>query len=432
MRRAAAIVVLVVSLVLPLTAQAPTPPTTSEADAPTVYLMTMGPGQYVWERFGHNALWIHDPARGTDLAYNYGLFDFRQENFVLRFVQGRMWYWMDGAPVDYYLRQYQRDNRSIWIQELNLTPRQRIELRDFLEHNALPDNRYYRYDYYRDNCSTRVRDALNLVLGGTLRAQTESVAVASTYRSHTQRLTANDVPIYTGLLAAIGPGGDRPLSAWDEMFLPLAMREHVRTITVPGPDGRPMPLVASERTIYESTAAPPLSAPPRWLPWYLLVGLTIGLALVAASRRVTTSGLARAAVAVLGGIWGSIGGLAGLVLAGMWLATDHTMTYRNVNLFYLDPVVIVLAVVLPAAAYGKAWARRAVAPVALVATGVALLGVVVEMLPGMNQVNGQIVALTLPIHLGVAVAARALRDQSDSRMPSIAASTANPGAARSA
>jgi hypothetical protein len=68
-----------------------TPPE-APGDSLTVYLMTMGPGRLVWERFGHNAIWIHDPVRGTDLAYNYGLFDFQQENFILRFVQGRMWY----------------------------------------------------------------------------------------------------------------------------------------------------------------------------------------------------------------------------------------------------------------------------------------------------------------------------------------------------
>jgi Domain of unknown function (DUF4105) len=65
----------------------------------TVYLMTMGPGKRVWERFGHNAIWIHDPVRGTDQTYNYGLFDLRQENFLLRFIQGRMWYWMQGFPA---------------------------------------------------------------------------------------------------------------------------------------------------------------------------------------------------------------------------------------------------------------------------------------------------------------------------------------------
>src|SRR5687767_5834005 len=101
-------------------------------DALIVSLVTMGVGVRVWERFGHNAILVEDRARGTRTAYNYGLFDFRQEDFVLRFTQGRMWYWMQGLDADAMLRSYIRDNRSVWIQELDLSPDQRVALRDFL------------------------------------------------------------------------------------------------------------------------------------------------------------------------------------------------------------------------------------------------------------------------------------------------------------
>src|SRR5687768_8874676 len=74
----------------------------------TVYLMTMGPGKRVWERFGHNAIWVHDPVKGTDKAYNYGLFDLRQENFLVQFLQGRMWYWMQGFPAQSYVELYRK------------------------------------------------------------------------------------------------------------------------------------------------------------------------------------------------------------------------------------------------------------------------------------------------------------------------------------
>ena len=93
-------------------AQRPSATPSAEAGSRlTVYLMTMGPGQAVWERFGHNAIYIHDPDQETDEAYNYGLFDFRQDNFLLRFIQGRLWYWMAGFPAERYVRQYERDNR---------------------------------------------------------------------------------------------------------------------------------------------------------------------------------------------------------------------------------------------------------------------------------------------------------------------------------
>ena len=325
----------------------------------TVYLMTMGPGARVWERFGHNAIYIHDPDRGTDLAYNYGLFDLRQENFVLRFIQGRMWYWMAGYPAERYLEQYANDNRSVWLQELEMPPAARFELQQFLEWNALPEHRFYHYDYYLDNCSTRVRDALDRFLGGRLRAVTAPLATETTYRFHTQRLTANQLATYTGLLLALGPGTDRPISAWEEMFLPLAMREHVRRVTVPGPDGASVPLVRSERTLFASTEPDPPGAPPRWTLWYLLAGLVLGGTVLLLGRADRQSRAARLGLGAVVGGWGMACGVGGLILAGLWGFTDHEMAYRNENLFQVNPLALLLpALVVPWLRGGAGSARR--------------------------------------------------------------------------
>jgi len=371
-----------------------------------VYLMTMGPGVAVWERFGHNAIWIDDSSVEPDTAYNYGLFDFQQENFLLRFIRGQMWYWMAGFPAESYVQTYVRDNRSVWLQELNLPPHARLELREFLRWNERPENRFYHYDYYRDNCSTRVRDAIDRVIGGAIEAQTASRPTGTTYRFHTQRLTANDPLVFTGLLLALGQQVDRPISAWEEMFLPLALRDHVRQVTVTGPDGARVPLVASERTLFESTAPPPPVAPPSWLHWYLLVGTVIG-ALAA-----TLGGLARRRVAgrlglgVVAVVWGSLGGLAGVVLAGLWAFTDHVMAYRNENLFQVNPLVLALAVLVPLGLGGSGRAARWARALALGLAGLSLLGLVLQVLPGFDQVNGQVIALALPIHLGFALGLR--------------------------
>ena len=361
----------------------------------------MGPGQAVWERFGHNAIYIHDPDHGTDEAYNYGLFDFRQENFLLRFIQGRMWYWMAGFPAERYVRQYERDNRSVWIQELEMPPAARLELQRFLERNELPENRYYHYDYYRDNCSTRVRDALDRFLGGAIRRQTEQVSTGTTYRFHTQRLTANDPPIFTGLLLALGPEVDRPISAWEEMFLPMEMREHFRAITVPGPDGRPVPLVRSERTLYESSAPQPPDAPPNWVPWYLALGTAIGGLALLVGRRAAQPGRRSAGQRWIVGGWGLVAGAAGLVLAGLWAFTDHSMAYRNENLFQVNPLALLLPLVAIGGGGGGERTRRRLAAVAGMVAAVAAAGFVLQVLPGLDQVNGPIIALALPVHLGV-------------------------------
>lgn len=369
-----------------------------------VYLMTMGPGARVWERFGHNAIWIHDPASQPDTAYNYGLFDFGQENFLLRFIRGQMWYWMAGFPAEEYVRTYVRDNRSVWVQELNLPPHARLELRESLRWNEQPEHRFYHYDYYRDNCSTRVRDAIDRVLGGAIRTQTAGLPAGTTYRFHTQRLTTNDPPVYTGLLLALGPGVDRPISAWEEMFLPMALREHARRVVLPGPEGTTVPLIARERTLFESNAPEPPGLPPSWLAWYIAIGAVVGglAALLGRAAGDTGRRWARAGLALSCVLWGLVGGLGGVVLTVLWALTDHVMAYRNENLFQLNPLLLGLAVLVPLGLAGVSravrWARR----VALALAGLSLAGLLLQALPGVDQVNGPIIALLLPIHLGVA------------------------------
>ena len=380
------------------------PPVRPSARPPelTVYLMTMGPGKAVWERFGHNAIWIHDPVRGTDKAYNYGLFDLRQEKFLVRFLQGRMWYWMQGFPAQSYVEQYRRANRSVWVQELEMPPNARRELQEFLEWNERPENRFYHYDYYLDNCSTRVRDALDRALGGRIRSRTGDLATGTTYRFHTRRLTANDPLVYTGLLLALGQPVDRPITAWEEMFLPLALREHLRKVVVPDGSGGEMPLVRSERTFFQSTSTPPPDLPPFWLPIYLGLGLAVAAGTLGLGTAARSSPLARAGLIAVTALWALLVGILGLVLLGLWTLTDHTAAYNNENVLQANFLELMLLWFLARLARRSPGARRVLVLAAIVA-GLSLLGLVLKLLPALYQVNGEILALALPIHMGVAV-----------------------------
>jgi hypothetical protein len=375
-------------------------------DALTVSLVTIGVGVRVWERFGHNALLVEDRERGTRTAYNYGLFDVRQQNFLVRFIQGRMWYWMQGLDADAMLRSYVRDNRSVWIQELDLAPDERVALRDFLIWNERPENRYYRYDYYRDNCSTRVRDALDRVMNSRFRARTDTVATGTTYRVETKRLTASDLPLYTGLAVALGEPVDRPISAWEEMFLPLSVREWARRMTLVDSLGGERPLVRSERTLFISSVPEPRARPPAWMPGYLAAGLLLGGLQVALARK------ARKVFAWLGGLWALAAGVAGVVLTFLWTFTDHAAAHRNENLFQMSLFLVPLVVVLPAAAAGRAWARRPALMLAALVAVSSLAGLLLQALPGFDQQNGEVLALAVPANLGLAVGvARLVRGQ---------------------
>ena len=147
-----------------------------------------------------------------------------------------------GFPAQQYIRQYERDNRSVWLQELELTPAAQARAA------AVPRvERASRStaSITTTTTGTTARPACATRSTGSSAARCERTPSRSpsgtTYRFHTQRLTANDALVSTGLLLALGPGVDRPITAWEEMFLPLKMREHVRRVTVPGPDGTPRP-----------------------------------------------------------------------------------------------------------------------------------------------------------------------------------------------
>jgi hypothetical protein len=388
----------------------------------TVYLMTMGPGKRVWERFGHNAIWIHDPVNGTDETYNYGLFDFGQQGFLLRFIQGRMWYWMEGAPAHSYVDAYRRANRSVWVQELEMPPPARRKLQAFLQWNERPANRFYHYDYYRDNCSTRVRDALDLALGGRIRDATSDVPAAGrTYRFHTLRLTANDPPVYTGLLLALGQPVDRPITKWEEMFLPLAMRVHLRRLSVPGPDGQPVPLVKSERTLFESNEPAPPPRPPAWLSRYLLGGVAIGGLAFGLAHAAQSSRWARIGFLSTTWLWLLLSGIGGLVLAGLWGFTNHAAAHRNENVLQANLLAIPLLWWVTRAVFGSAGSARRAQMLAAIVAALALGGLVLKLFPGFQQYNGAVIALGVPAHLGVALGIWRLagaRDQRTRRTPS--------------
>ncbi|HET6232500.1 MAG TPA: DUF4105 domain-containing protein [Longimicrobiaceae bacterium] len=389
-----------------------TPVAAPNGDSVRVYVMTFGPGDDVWEKFGHNAIWVHDPVAGTDQAYNYGMFDFRQENFVLRFVQGRMLYWMAGFDAGFTLDHYRQQNRDVWVQELNLTPAQRAELRDFLVWNQRDENRFYRYDYYRDNCSTRVRDAMDRVLHGALRARWGNVPTATTYRSHTERLTADDVPTYTGLMIGLAQPADRRITAWEEMFLPMRLRDYLRTAGTHDAAGRVVPLVRTERQMVQAVGRPAeRTAPPQRIAWYLLAGVTIGGVIVLLGMRARRSGAARFGFAALASLWLILIGFGGLILLGLWTLTDHAIAYRNENLFQFDPVALPLILLVPCMAYGARWAARPAARIAVIAAALSVLGFALQALPWFYQVNGVVIALALPVHVALAYTALRLRDE---------------------
>ncbi|HEV7388634.1 MAG TPA: DUF4105 domain-containing protein [Gemmatimonadaceae bacterium] len=367
----------------------------------TVYVLTFGWGEAVWERFGHNAIWINDRTRGNDLTYNWGMFDFNQPHFIWRFVTGDTRYWMEPIEYNSMVQFYKSQNRSILAQELNLTPAQRLKLAQFLQWNALPQNKFYRYDYYRDNCSTRLRDALDHALGGQLQTATVSRKTEGTYRSHTQRLMTGDIPLYTGVTLALGHPADKPLSMWEEMFLPVRMANDLRSVTVADTGDIRVPLVKSERVIYTAGRSPEPAAPPNYFWLFVAAGIIYAVMLVFLVRRAEGgSRVALFGATALSMLWSLVAGAAGVALIFAWLFTKHYFMGRNENLLHMDPLSLGMVVLIPLSIYWLRASSRALKLAAWIAV-ICLVGLVIQSLPLFHQKNGEIIALALPINLAV-------------------------------
>ncbi|MCD9029752.1 DUF4105 domain-containing protein [Luteimonas sp. BDR2-5] len=364
-------------------------------DGLRIGVATMQPGEVFFERFGHNAIVVDDPALPGPLSYNFGFFDPYEPDFTSRFIRGDMRYQLAALPLDEDLAYYRDVGRGVSIQWLDLDPRQARHLADALARNALPENAHYRYDYFTDNCSTRVRDALDDALGGVLRRQLQGRSRGNTYRGDAVRLASPAPWMWLGFDIGLGPAADRPNALWEDSFVPMRLADALREAR--NADGRP--LVTDEVEIIAHRQPPEPAERPRLVwPW-LLAGLAIAAAIVAIGRRAPR----RVAAAALP-FWTVCAVLGGLMLF-LWLGTAHGFAWRNQNLLLFNPLCLLL---LP----GGWRLARGRPPGRLfhwLLWSVAVLGIVglfLHWLPVLPQRNAAWLALLLPVHIALLAALR--------------------------
>jgi len=408
------------ALPLPPSATPPPPPAPAvagvtgadDAPAPLVQVVTFGPGDHPFTRFGHDAIRILDPRTGADVVYNFGTFDIRAPHMISDFLKGRLRYWLSRGPTGRVLADYEHENRSIVIQTLALGRAQRRELARRLAENALPANRDYRYDYFHDNCSTRVRDAIDGVIGGRLHAVGRQPGT-ETLRAHAMRMAADNVPLYLALLIVLGPSTDQPLDRWGEGFLPEMLQATLRDVRLEGDGGGEgrgpdRPLVQEEKTIFAARRPPPRAAPPRWEPAFLVVGAALGLMLLGLGMAAARSVAARVAFGGVVALLGTIIGGVGTFLLYAWFITPHTDAHRNQNVLLFAPFALAALVLGPAVAAGSRGAARAVWVIACAAVASTALACALKALGLPQQSNASLILALAPFWCGLAVGARAV------------------------
>jgi hypothetical protein len=370
---------------------------------PQISLLTIGPGEVFFERFGHNAIVVRDQDGNESAAYNYGIFDFDQQDFLLNFARGRMLYRMAVDALDDDIAMYRDEHRQITEQTLDLTPEQAHGLVDFLEWNERPENAQYRYDYFEANCSTRVRDALDRALGGALHAQSEGRSRGYTYRIDALRLMAPSPLLMLGIDLGLGPYADQRIDYWHESFVPATLSSVVDQVKLRDAGGRDIPLVTSTATLSVGQVEEPPALPPdlRWP--FLVLGLALGAMLVWIGRSRRT--VARIPLAIFATVFELFCGLGGAVLLFLWLCTEHRAAWRNENLLLLSPLCLALLPAWFTSARANWRVRRATIGLSWLVVLGAAFALFSKILPWFAQANLHWILLFLPIHFALALTA---------------------------
>jgi hypothetical protein len=356
-------------------------PESAETEA---WLVTYGPGEIYWQRFGHNAIWIRDTGLGLDHVFNFGFFDFQQENFFLRFLQGRMLYFSAARPAREEFAEYIDENRSIRAQRLDLSALQKLKLVEYLLEEVQPRKRDYLYDYYVNNCSTRVRDAINLAMGGLLKDEFQPAVALQTWRDQTRRLTFEDFWLYLGLEAGLGSPVDRRISRWDEMFIPAELADGLASVNYSGGESL-QPLVLEDVMLFQSTLKSPPAYPHSWWPRYLLASIVLVLAAALLGRFAPLP-----SCRLLSQSWLVVSGSLGLLLLFLWFGTDHWVARSNLNVLVFFPALVFLP-------FWKGGEKITL----LIVSGLSVLALVMTLLPP-HQYNQDVLAAFLPLNLAAA------------------------------
>lgn len=302
------------------------------SDKSQISVLTCGAGTDLYTSFGHSAFRVQDADMGINVVYNYGTFNFDPPGFYLDFARGKLLYQLSRQRLDNFLFDYEMENRWVKEQLLDLTQTEKQMLFQFLEHNYRPENREYQYDFFYDNCASKIRDVLQQVLGDQLSFDETYLESPYTFREliH-QNLNTNSWSAF-GIDLALGCVIDKKASPLEHMFLPnyvLLQLNHAQL------DQRP--LVQRQRTVLDKA---PLSNGGYFLSgplfWFILLLLFVAvISAIDFKNNIRSRWLDFFLFFVSGTI--------GILICFLWFFTDHTATVGNLNILWAFPGNVVLA-----------------------------------------------------------------------------------------
>lgn len=310
------------------------------SDGATASVLTCGAGNEFYTTFGHSAIRICDTAQGLDVVYNYGTFDFDTPNFYLKFARGMLDYCLSRQSMDGFMAVYDYERRAVWEQRLNLTPQEVANLYVMLEQNYLPEYRYYRYDFFRDNCATRVRD---MVLAAPSHRNVQfdwrRTGEKKSYRDLVHMDTRGTLEWWQmGVDLLLGLPADHTCNTDEWMFHPVWMMnifEDSRIVSAR--EGNEVPLVSESRQLLSDTRTPLRRSFSPTLVFAIVLAVAVLLSLKFRKKKSVLMDVLDRVLFVLAGI-------VGLFLVFMWVGTDHYCTAWNPNILWASPLLILIAI----------------------------------------------------------------------------------------
>jgi Domain of unknown function (DUF4105) len=309
-----------------------------------ISLLTCTPGAELYSTFGHTAIRITDSAINSDIVYNYGTFNFDDDGFYLKFVRGKLLYHLSAEFFDDFKYFYQQEHRGITEQVLNLSAAEKRKLQQALEKNLEPASRYYKYDFFFDNCTTRARDMV-VKYKDSIAPFKAAMPQGTRFRQgiHAYLDKGNNYWSKLGIDILLGAPTDAVMTNTTMHFLPDNLMKSFDSCTAP------QVLVKSKSNLYP--AATQVETATIFTPlvtFSLLLAVFILLGFIKAKP-------VKILVKLLDILLFVSVGLLGVILVLMWTGTDHAMCRNNYNLLWAWPTHFVMAFFLLS---GKSWVKK--------------------------------------------------------------------------
>lgn len=302
-----------------------------------ISVLTCSPGPELYTAFGHSAIRVRIPQANKDYVFNYGSFNFNTPNFYVKFVRGQLNYMLAVERYKSFEREYSEANRDVYAQVLNLDAEQKEKIYKYLMWKSLPENKYYLYDFFFDNCATRVRDVLSSQLGDSIIYQQREYD--QTLRQMLNPYLENRAWLHFGINTMIGLPSDQKANSHLAMYLPDHLDTILSNTQIINQNGK-MPIVAERKHIIKSVDNDKKSSffkknfTPAKVLWLVFVIISAFTAFEFVKNRKNF---------VLDFVLTVIFGIISLLVLLIWFGTEHGAAETNLNIVWALPTHIFLS-----------------------------------------------------------------------------------------